>query len=326
MTIAEYVEYANGAFDGVFRLFSDHVAQNPEPYISFVAVFWIVGFVRSIKYDVAEDEVIVLERFWRFNRILTTGTHLSIPLIETPRSLGWPLRVHWYFGHKMRRFFDVHHEFRLDMKDRTFGPIPIYARTRDGVDIEVPVVIHTHVEDIRKVAYGSDGIWIDVKCRVTTAIGKAVGAFDMHDIGIDALMSGVGEVQRAMLETCGVRITEVTIVAINRMPDPQYPGLVLSSDGMCPMCNSKYRRDGEPSATLFIFLGLFVFCFAVLYKLKISPPSDGATCHPNGIGGEAYDTLYLCRTPASRCSPSLPATTSWCAPSAMTYLLPFRCS
>jgi regulator of protease activity HflC (stomatin/prohibitin superfamily) len=133
--------------------------------VSYGAVAIIFAIVMKCFYLVSRDEAIVIERVGRFHRILTSGIHFVLPLIDAPRIIMWRSAA---LNESGKMSDDNHNFFRIDLRECMFNFLPQEVLTNDGVLLDVNVVLRYKVSDVEKMVYETDDL---MSALVNTAQG-----------------------------------------------------------------------------------------------------------------------------------------------------------
>jgi regulator of protease activity HflC (stomatin/prohibitin superfamily) len=133
--------------------------------IAYGAVGIILTIALKCFYFVSREEAIVIERLGRFNRILTSGIHFVLPLIDAPRIIMWRSSA---LGNDGKMTDDNHNFFRIDLRESVFNFLPQEVLTNDGVLLDVNVVLRYKVSDVEKMVYETDDL---MSALVNTAQG-----------------------------------------------------------------------------------------------------------------------------------------------------------
>jgi regulator of protease activity HflC (stomatin/prohibitin superfamily) len=133
--------------------------------VSYGAVAFVFAIAIKCFYLVSKEEAIVIERLGRFHRILTSGIHFVIPLLDAPRIIMWRSSA---LNEDGKMTDDNHNFFRIDLRECLFNFLPQEVMTNDGVLLDVNVVLRYKVSDVEKMVYETDDL---MSALVNTAQG-----------------------------------------------------------------------------------------------------------------------------------------------------------
>mmetsp|Transcript_6826 Transcript_6826/g.16206 ORF Transcript_6826/g.16206 Transcript_6826/m.16206 type:complete len:362 (-) Transcript_6826:35-1120(-) len=120
------------------------------------AVLIVVGYIlaKSI-FIVHQAEGIVIERFGRFERVLSSGINFVIPFVDSPRSFTW-----------RKTYVDLNGEVvdktttdtRIDLRESVFNFLRQEVYTKDTVLMDVNSLMYYSIGDIKLAIYQVDDL------------------------------------------------------------------------------------------------------------------------------------------------------------------------
>jgi regulator of protease activity HflC (stomatin/prohibitin superfamily) len=125
------------------------------PIVLVVLLLIVILFLRSTIYIVSQAEGIVVERFGRFNRILTAGVNFVWPIAESVRRFTWRKT---YIDETGRVRDETTTEYRVDLRESVYNFVRQDVYTRDTVLLEVNAVMYYSISDTRKAIYEVDDL------------------------------------------------------------------------------------------------------------------------------------------------------------------------
>jgi regulator of protease activity HflC (stomatin/prohibitin superfamily) len=194
-------------YNQLVRSISNDIPASVQVFIIVAVVVFL--WVRKMVV-IREGETAVVERFGKFDRMLTPGYYLLVPLIDRLRTVHWEFRVEDIDGGAYTDEFDGS---VIEMRDRTFDPPSIDAITKDGTPVAINVVVQFRVIDARKAVYAVVDLWKAVEQVIITSITSAAAKNLLDDISINknVLLASVDDRYKAKLAEWGVSITSVEI-------------------------------------------------------------------------------------------------------------------
>lgn len=119
-----------------------------------LAVFLFVIILSSIKI-VRQSTAVIVERLGKFHRLLNTGIHVIIPIID--RSVGGP----------------------ISLKERVadFAPQPVI--TKDNVTMQIDTVVYYQVTDAKLFTYGVENPIKAIENLTATTLRNLVGELEL---------------------------------------------------------------------------------------------------------------------------------------------------
>lgn len=157
------------------------------------AVTWIiVGFfvVRAILpyllpyVTVLEGEAMVVERWKRYNRTITKGTHLLIPLLESVKTVSWS--------------FDDRYEgpvivetSRIMTRKTKLELMPFKALTKDSQRVGVTIKIMFFISDVKHVVYHGNNLYGKIQKLIQSRVKESVQQFLVENLTMEKLQENV---------------------------------------------------------------------------------------------------------------------------------------
>ena len=80
----------------------------------FLGLFSLISIAKSI-YLVREKEVIIIERFGKFSRILTAGVHCIVPYVERPKT--YYERYHVTESNGRTRLIQKNNQYKINTQE-----------------------------------------------------------------------------------------------------------------------------------------------------------------------------------------------------------------
>lgn len=119
--------------------------------VPIVVVLFIVIWLLSLSiYVIKQAEGVVLERFGRFDRILTSGLHFVVPFIDQPRSFQWKqVTINPQGGITITDTSLT----RIDKRESVFNFPVQEVYTRDTILLDVDSIMYYRIYDIKKAVY-----------------------------------------------------------------------------------------------------------------------------------------------------------------------------
>ena len=173
----------------------------------------------SIKI-VGQAEVMVVERFGRFNRIARSGLNLLIPFVERPRSIDVRFFEADVSGVKR---ITAGSTARIDLREQVLNFPSQPVITKDNVTIDIDAVLYYRIADPQKATYAIQNLPFALETLTRTTLRNIVG-----DIELDQTLASRDMINKRMREVIeeasigwGVDVTRVELQAIEPPRDIQ---------------------------------------------------------------------------------------------------------
>ena len=122
-----------------------------------LGVVLLVSFIllKMSIYVVKQAEGIVIERFGRFERILSSGIHFVVPFMDSPRPFTWKMTSIDPNGYIKAQDTVL---YRIDLRESVFN-FPIQeVYTRDTILLDVNSIMYYRIFDLKKAVYEVDDL------------------------------------------------------------------------------------------------------------------------------------------------------------------------
>src|SRR6185437_11046570 len=190
--------------------------------IVLLAVVVIVGvllFMSCVKI-IGQAEVMVIERWGRFNRVCRSGLNVLIPWMERPRTID--VRYFEADPGGIKRITSGS-TARIDLREQvlSFPSQPVI--TKDNVTIDIDAVIYYRVADPQKATYAVQNLPFALETLTRTTLRNIVGEMEL-----DQCLVSRDQINKRMRETIeeaslgwGVDVTRVELQSIEPPRDIQ---------------------------------------------------------------------------------------------------------
>jgi regulator of protease activity HflC (stomatin/prohibitin superfamily) len=178
----------------------------------------LVG-TNSIKI-VGQAEVMVIERWGRFNRIARSGLNLLIPFMERPKSLDVRFFESDLTGVKRVRSGST---ARIDLREQVLNFPSQPVITKDNVTIDIDAVLYYRVADPQKATYSIQNLPFALETLTRTTLRNIVGEMELDQTlaSRDLINKKMREVIEEASIGWGVDVTRVELQSIDPPSDIQ---------------------------------------------------------------------------------------------------------
>lgn len=147
-------------------------------FLLFLFVFLLLLIVKST-YIVRQAEVVVIERFGRFHRILSSGIHLVVPFIDSSRPILWTFNKEDSNGKLIHRYSQ--YVERVDLREAVYDFPKQNVITKDNVTIEVTALLYYQVTDPKSVVYEIANLPHALEKLAQTTMRDIIGSMDLDE-------------------------------------------------------------------------------------------------------------------------------------------------
>ena len=180
-------------------------------------IFIVLG--KSI-YIVQQADVILIERFGRYNRTLRSGLHFVIPFIEKPRTVYWTKLKE---VEKDRFYRYICAIKRIDLREKVDDFPKQSVITRDNVTTEINAVLYYQIVDPYAAVYEVIDLPQAIEKLTQTTLRNVIGSLDL-----DETLVSRDKINMRLLKTLdeatnkwGVDVTRVELQEVNPPRDIQ---------------------------------------------------------------------------------------------------------
>jgi regulator of protease activity HflC (stomatin/prohibitin superfamily) len=169
---------------------------------------------------IGQAEVMVIERWGRFNRVARSGLNILVPWMERPRTID--VRYFEADPGGVKRVTSGS-TARIDLREQvlSFPSQPVI--TKDNVTIDIDAVLYYRIADPQKAAYAIQNLPFALETLTRTTLRNIVG-----DIELDQTLASRDMINKRMREVIeeasigwGVDVTRVELQAIEPPRDIQ---------------------------------------------------------------------------------------------------------
>ncbi len=189
------------------------------PILLVVAAIAAIVAVRSIKI-VGQAEVLIVERFGRFNRIARSGLNILIPFVELPRSIDVRYLSSDVSG--LKRII-AGTTSKIDLREQVLNFPSQPVITKDNVTIDIDAVLYYRIADPQKATYSVQNLPYAIETLTRTTLRNIVGEMEL-----DQTLTSRDQINRRMREVIeeaslgwGVDVTRVELQTIEPPRDIQ---------------------------------------------------------------------------------------------------------
>ena len=140
-----------------------------------IAVLVVLGvlvlfFILGGCFMVSQGQAAVLERLGKFHRVVYSGVHFRLPVLETFRLVGFINREEY------RKDFGP---YRIDLREQIFDMCKQHVITHDNVPVDVDTIIYYKVVEPERTVYGITDLPKALEQLALTHIRNEFGRMDL---------------------------------------------------------------------------------------------------------------------------------------------------
>ena len=187
--------------------------------LAIVALFVISGILMCVKV-VKQAQVMVIEKFGRFNRILESGLNIIVPVMDSPRAMQWRYKKVDISGVE---YVMTTPQTTIDLREQVFDFAKQNVITRDNVTIEIDAMLYFQITDVRAAVYEIANLPDAIEKLCKTSLRNVVGKLTLDECltSRDKINSELLQVMDDATDKWGVKVNRVELKDITPPLDIQ---------------------------------------------------------------------------------------------------------
>ena len=187
--------------------------------LAIVALFVISGILMCVKV-VKQAQVMVIEKFGRFNRILESGLNIIVPVMDSPRAMQWRYKKVDISGVE---YIMTAPQTTIDLREQVFDFAKQNVITRDNVTIEIDAMLYFQITDVKAAVYEIANLPDAIEKLCKTSLRNVVGKLTLDECltSRDKINSELLQVMDDATDKWGVKVNRVELKDITPPMDIQ---------------------------------------------------------------------------------------------------------
>ena len=187
--------------------------------LAIVALFVISGILMCVKV-VKEAQVMVIEKFGKFNRILESGLNIIVPVMDSPRAMAWRYKKVDISGVE---YVMTTPQTIIDLREQVFDFAKQNVITRDNVTIEIDAMLYFQITDVKAAVYKIANLPDAIEKLCKTSLRNVVGKLTLDECltSRDKINSELLQVMDDATDKWGVKVNRVELKDITPPMDIQ---------------------------------------------------------------------------------------------------------
>ena len=187
--------------------------------LAIVALFVISGILMCVKV-VKQAQVMVIEKFGKFNRILESGLNIIVPVMDSPRAMQWRYKKVDISGVE---YVMTTPQTIIDLREQVFDFAKQNVITRDNVTIEIDAMLYFQITDVKKAVYEIANLPDAIEKLCKTSLRNVVGKLTLDECltSRDKINSELLQVMDDATDKWGVKVNRVELKDITPPLDIQ---------------------------------------------------------------------------------------------------------
>lgn len=140
-------------------------------------VFVIILAVKGFKI-IKQAEVMIIERLGKFEKVLDSGIHFIIPIIEAPRGVYWKQVAKAPDG---RTYSYIAERDRIDLREGVYDFPKQNVITKDNVSVSINALIYFQIVDPKSAVYEIQNLPEAIERLTQTTLRNIIGGLDLDE-------------------------------------------------------------------------------------------------------------------------------------------------
>lgn len=178
--------------------------------VIIVAIYVIYGFK-----IVQQAETMVVERLGKFNRTLTSGINILLPILEKPRKTYCRRVRERRDGQGVIVYVEL--DDKIDLREQVYDFPKQNVITRDNVNTEINALLYFQIVDPVKAVYEISNLPDAIEKLTQTTLRNVIGELELDETltSRDTINSKLRDVLDDATNKWGVKVTRVELQDIN---------------------------------------------------------------------------------------------------------------
>lgn len=184
----------------------------------FFILWFLFYFFSKTCLLVHQAEVVIIERFGKFNRILQPGLHWIAPFIDSPRS------VTWTFVKEEKKNHYVRHDktlYRIDLREAVYDFPKQNVITKDNVTMEINALLYYQINNPHFAVYEVFNLPEAIEKLTQTTLRNVIGSMDLDEtlVSRDDINTRLCIILDQATDKWGVKVNRVELQEVNPPAD-----------------------------------------------------------------------------------------------------------
>ena len=190
--------------------------------MTMAAVFAIVviAAILSCVKIVKQQETMIIERLGQYNRTLTSGLNIIVPVMDRPRPIFWRYKKTDISGIE---YVVTAERTTIDLREQVFDFAKQNVITKDNVTIEIDAMLYFQITNTHAAVYEIANLPDAIEKLCKTSLRNVVGKLDLDECltSRDKINSELGQVMDDATDKWGVKVNRVELKDITPPHDIQ---------------------------------------------------------------------------------------------------------
>jgi len=179
-------------------------------YLGIAFAIFVISLISKGLIVVRQAEVVIIERLGKYNRTLTSGLHLIVPIFDQPRPVTWRYSRNDYRGNIQITFRT---ERRIDLRETVYDFPRQNVITRDNVTININALLYFQITDPYKAVYEIGNLPEAIEKLTQTTLRNVIGELELDQTlsSRDTINSKLRDILDDATDKWGVKVNRVEL-------------------------------------------------------------------------------------------------------------------
>lgn len=175
-----------------------------------VLVVFVIAFSLSGVKIINQAQVVIIERFGRFHRILEPGLRIIIPLVDTIRGIHWKKIVKTVTGETYPIYSIIQ---KIDLRESVFDFPRQNVITKDNVGISINALLYFQIIDPKSAVYEIENLPEAIEKLTQTTLRNVIGEMDLDStfVSRDTINEKLRNILDEATNKWGVKVNRVEL-------------------------------------------------------------------------------------------------------------------
>lgn len=187
-------------------------------YVFFALAIFVLIFAISGFKIVKQSQVMIIERFGKYNRTLHSGINIIWPVVDRPREIMWRFMFEEQSGQKIVRFVE---KKKIDMRETVYDFAKQNVITKDNVNVQINALLYFQIMDPVKAVYEIANLPDAIEKLTQTTLRNVIGELELDESlsSRDTINNKLRTILDEATNKWGVKVNRVELQDINPPDD-----------------------------------------------------------------------------------------------------------
>jgi regulator of protease activity HflC (stomatin/prohibitin superfamily) len=178
-------------------------------FLSVLVALAVIYVLKGV-FIVKQAEVVIIEKFGKFEKVLQSGLNFIFPIFETPRGMTWRVTQKMSDG---STYSYVKENFRIDLREAVYDFPRQNVITRDNVSISINALVYFQIIEPKSAVYEIQNLPDAIEKLTQTNLRNLIGQLDLDETLVSR--DKINQELRAILDEAtnkwGVKVNRVEL-------------------------------------------------------------------------------------------------------------------